>query len=268
MRPMTPLLGALLLVGALGVPGQARVRPPAIFDVEDADCSATPPAAYSSSGVTDAGQEVSVEVAVLLDGVARPRARQLMKAAAVPYADLNVGLVPVSYRPVRIKPDTPASGDARASVDVSRAISQVKSILGGRRPAGVDVVHVLTDKDVTLPNYGSTPAGAAECAGGVQWDDKAFSISEDDGVDDYSLDAPGLTNVMGGTVEVIAHEIGHLLGGLHEYKSCAEGVSPEDAANRDPSPCTLMSDVVDLASLRFGMLEGAVIRGYALEFAG
>jgi hypothetical protein len=96
---------------------------------------------------------------------------------------------------------------------------------------------------------------------------KAFSISEDDGVDEYSLDAPGLTKVMDGTVEVIAQEIGHLLGGLHEYKSCAEGLSPEEAKNRDPSPCTLMSDVVDLASLRFGMVEGAVIRGYALEFA-
>ena len=268
MRPVTALRCAFLLLGAAGEPGQAGTRPPAIFDVEDADCSATPPAAYSSSGVTDSGQDVSVEVAVLLDGIAKPRARRLMEAAAAPYAELNVSLVPVLYRPVRIEPDAPASGGSRATIDAGRAIARAKSILGGGRPAGVDVVHVLTDKDVTLPNYGSTPAGAAECAGGVQWDDKAFSISEDDGVDDYSLDAPGLTNVMGGTVEVIAHEIGHLLGGLHEYKSCAEGVSPEDATNRDPSPCTLMSDVVDLASLRFGVVEGAVIRGYALEFAG
>lgn len=65
----------------------------------------------------------------------------------------------------------------------------------------------------------------------------------------------------------LARELGHLLGGLHQYNSCAEGVDAADATNGDPSPCTVMSDVVDLASLRFGTLESTVIRGYALSFA-
>jgi hypothetical protein len=30
-----------------------------------------------------------------------------MEAAAAPYAEVNVSLVPASYRPVRIKPDSP-----------------------------------------------------------------------------------------------------------------------------------------------------------------
>lgn len=238
----------------------------AIFDVEDADCSATPPAAYSPSAI-DGGQEVSVEVGVFLDGISKRRARELMAKAAAPYAELDVSLVPAFYKPIRIAPDSTASGESRATVDAGTAMNQVKSILGGKRPAGVDVVHVVTAKDVTLPAYGSAPVGVAECAGGVQWDDKAFSISEDQGVDTYSIDAPGVTNVMDSPAEAIAHEIGHLLGGLHEYKSCAEGASPGDATNADPSPCTIMSDVVDLASLRFGTVEGAVVRGYALEFA-
>ena len=48
--------------------------------------------------------------------------------------------------------------------------------------------------------------------------------------------------------------------------NCQQGVSAEDATGRDPSPCTVMIDIVDLASLRFSVLEAAVIRGYALEF--
>lgn len=260
------LLAAALVVGMTASYGQAGGRKnAAIFDVE-VDCSATPPAAYSAS-LVDGGRAVSVDVGVFLDGISKRRARELMTKAAGPYAEVNVGLVTAFYEPTRIEADVPASGEARAQVDAGEAMSQVKAALGGKRPAGVDIVHVLTDKDLTLPAYGSTPVGVAECAGGVQWDDKAFSISEDRGADAYSLDAAGVTNITEGPAETIAHEIGHLLGGLHEYKSCAEGASPDDATNRDPSPCTIMSDVVDLASLRLGTLEGAVIRGYALEFA-
>lgn len=267
MRRPLPLVVAALLLGAPAGQGHAGTRPnAAIFDVEDADCSATPPAAYSSS-LVDGGRDVSVEVGVFLDGISKRRARELMEKAADPYGELNVSLVAAFYKAVKIEPDAPASGETRATVDAGGALGQVRSALGGKRPAGVDVVHVLTDKDLTLPAYGSTPVGVAECAGGVQWDDKAFSISEDRGEDSYSLDAPGLTNVMNGSAEAIAHEIGHVLGGLHEYKSCAEGVSADDATNRDPSPCTIMSDVVDLASPHFGTVEGAVVRGYALQFA-
>lgn len=259
-------MAALLALGTTGSPGLAGGPPPeAVFDVE-VDCSATPPAAFSSHAV-DGDREVVVDVAVLLDGITRSRARNLMARAAAPYAELNVTLAAAYYKPVVIRPDTKGSGEVRPSVDAGRALSQVKSALGGKRPMGIDVVHVLTSKDLTLPNYGSTPVGVAECAGGVQWDDKSFSISEDRGIDAYSLDAPGLTNFTEGPAETIAHEIGHLLGGLHEHKSCVEGASAKDATDRDPSPCTIMSDVVDVASLRFGALEGVVVRGYALEFA-
>lgn len=235
------------------------------FDIEE-NCSATPPAAYSASGITDDGHEVSVEVAVLLDGVKKTRARQLMAKVATAYTQPNIHLAPVSYHRLRLTPDESESGE-RAKVDGGRAIEQAKRFFGGQRPVGADVVHLLTSKDLTLPTYGSAPAGVAECAGGVQYPDKAFSATEDVGVDTYSLGPPGVTNVLDASAEGIAHEIGHLLGGLHEYKSCAEGVEPQDATNRDPSPCTIMSDVVDLASLRFSVLEAAVIRGYALRFA-
>ena len=256
-----------LAVAALLVGGAAGAGPrPAIFDVE-ADCSATPPAEVSVSGVTDDGHEVTVEVGVLLDGIGKARARDLLAQAGSAYAPLNVRLEAAFYKRIRIVADQAASGERRATVDGGSALTAAKTFFGGKRPDAADVVHVFTDKDVTLPNYGSTLMGAAECAGGVQYDDKAFSITEDPGFDTYSVDAAGLTNVAGSPAEAVAHEIGHLLGGLHEHKSCAEGVSPGDATSADPSPCTVMSDVVDLASLRFGAVEAAVVRGYALRFA-
>ena len=237
----------------------------ALFDAE-ADCSAAPPAAHSVTGVTDDGRAVTVEVAVLLDGVKKARARDLLAKVAGAYAPMNVDVVPVSFHRLPLKAAA-APADGRATIDGGDAIRQARAFFGGRRPEGSDLVHLLTDKDVTLPNYGSTAAGAAECAGGVQFPDKAFSVSEDPGFDAYSIDAPGVTNVVDGPAEAVAHELGHLLGGLHQYASCAEGIGPDDAASQDPSPCTVMTDVVDVASLRFGALESAVIRGYALSFA-
>ena len=261
MRRMAlPLAIALLAVPFPGWAGRARP----VFD-RDPDCSAMPPAAASASGVTDDGHRVTVEVAVLLDGVKKSRARELMERATTAYDALQMDLVAVSYDRIRIAGDGAGSG-GREAVEGGRALAAGKAHFGGARPAGADVVHILTNKDITLPNLGSTPMGVAECAGGVQYADLAFSISED-GPDSYSVGPPGATNVADAPPEAIAHEIGHLLGGLHEHKSCVEGAAPEDATARDPSPCTVMSDVVDLASLRFGLLESSVIRGYALGFA-
>lgn len=267
MRGIVVCLSALLL--ASGAVARANVPSPGrgpIFDIE-ADCSATPPAAYSASGITDDGHEVSVEVAVVLDGVKKGRARKLLAKVASAYTQPNIDIAPVSFHRLALKADETVSGE-RAKVDGGHAIEQTKSFFGGQRPAGADVVHLLTNKDLTLPTYGSAPAGVAECAGGVQYPDKAFSVSEDQGIDSYSIGPlQGITNVLDAPAEAVAHEIGHLLGGLHEYKSCAEGAQPEDASNRDPSACTIMSDIVDVASLRFSVLESTVIRGYALRFA-
>ena len=206
-------------------------------------------------------------MAVLLDGVKKTRAQDLLEAAGSAYARLNVALVATTYKRISIVADKPATDQTRPQVDAGNALSQAKAFFGGTRPDGSDVVHVFTNKDITLPSYGRTPMGVAECAGGVQYDDKAFAISEDPGADTYSIDGAGLTAIKDAPAEAVAHEIGHLLGGLHEQKSCVEGAAPEDVQNRDPSPCSVMSDVIDLASLRFGAVEAAVIRGYALRFA-
>ena len=266
-KPTISLLVVLLLAPVASGKAGAEPRTHAgMIDLAE-DCSATPPAAYSVSGVLDDGHDVSVELIVLLDGVKKSRAQKLIAKAAIPYSEINVELKVALYRRINITPDAAGSPDSRPTVDAGTAFDAARVLLGGGRPDGIDVVHILTRKDITLPNYGGAPTGAAECAGGVQWDDKAFAISEDSGKDVYSLDAPGITQVADSDAKTVAHEVGHLLGAIHQDANCQQGVSAEDATGREPSPCTVMIDVVDLASLRFSVLEAAVIRGYALEFA-
>jgi hypothetical protein len=254
---------AVYLAGSVAS-ARGAVRP-RVFDVET-DCTEAVPEAYSVASVTDDGRVVALDVALVLDGVRAKRARDLVRRAATAYASLNVELRIGDIRRISIKADVPPSGSARAKVDGGRLIDQTKRAFGGRRPDGMDVVHVLTTKDLTLDAYGSAPIGVAECVGGVRYPDKAFSASED-GPDSYSLDVAGATEIRDAPAEAIAHELGHLLGAQHHYKSCAEGADASDVTGRDPSPCTVMSDIVDVASLRFGALEAAVVRGHALDFA-
>lgn len=56
--------------------------------------------------------------------------------------------------------------------------------------------------------------------------------------------------------KVIAHELGHLLGGQHHYGNCVEG----DASDSE-APCTLMTPY--LAGRQMGTLEALTMRGWA-----
>jgi hypothetical protein len=60
--------------------------------------------------------------------------------------------------------------------------------------------------------------------------------------------------------------MGHLMGAHHHYANCVEGNLSSDGPN-DLSPCTLMFNSVNYASLSFGTLEGAVVRGHAVSYA-
>ena len=66
---------------------------------------------------------------------------------------------------------------------------------------------------------------------------------------------------------MLGHEIGHLLGAHHEYGNCVQGIGVEDVTNREPAACTLMMSFVDFQSLRFGAIDGSVIRGHAESYA-
>lgn len=232
--------------------GIARATSQVAIDPEDPNaCLEAVPAGIGLPGITDAGQTVSLDVAVLLDGVSVNDANLLMNKAAESYAPLNVDLNVSSY--------TTVSFTGTEGADI---IQQAKDHFGGVRPAGSDLVYVLTSKDIT--SDGDTGlAGLADCIGGVRFAHHAFAVGEASGIDESAF-GPFFINV-DAHAEVAAHELGHLMGAHHHYANCVEGVLSGDAT--DLSPCTLMFNFVDLQSLNFSVVEGATVRGHAVNYA-
>lgn len=232
--------------------GIARATSAATVEPEDPNvCLEAVPAAVGLLGITDAGQTVSLDVAVLLDGVSVGDADQLMARAAESYAPLKVDLNVVSYASVSF------TGTEGAGI-----IQQAKDHFGGTRPAGSDLVYVLTAKDITTD--GDTGlAGLADCIGGVRFAHHAFAVGEAQGITPAPV-GPFFINV-DAHPEVAAHELGHLMGAHHHYANCVEGFLSGDST--DLSPCSLMFNFVDLQSLNFSLLEGATVRGHAVQYA-
>lgn len=232
--------------------GIARSTSAVAVEPEDPNvCLEAVPAGLGLPGITDIGQTVSLDVAVLLDGVPVGEGDQIMAKAAESYAPLKVDLNVVSYQNVSF------TGTEGADI-----IQQAKNLFGGNRPAGADLVYVLTSKDIT--SDGDTGlAGLADCIGGVRFAHHAFAVGEAAGIDPAPA-GPFFLNV-DAHPEVAAHELGHLMGAHHHYANCVEGNLSGDPT--DLSPCTLMFNFVDLQSLNFSVLEGAVVRGHAVKYA-
>ena len=123
-------------------------------------------------------------------------------------------------------------------------------------------MYVLTAKDITTD--GDTGlAGLADCIGGVRFAHHAFAVGEAQGITPAPV-GPFFINV-DAHPEVAAHELGHLMGAHHHYANCVEGFLSGDST--DLSPCSLMFNFVDLQSLNFSLLEGATVRGHAVQYA-
>lgn len=75
----------------------------------------------------------------------------------------------------------------------------------------------------------------------------------------------GVPNQLG-CVLALNPTIGHLMGVHHHYANCVEGNLASDGTG-DLSPCTLMFNFVEIQSVNFGILEGLVARGHAVQFA-
>jgi hypothetical protein len=230
---------------------------------EPHDCTEIVPESVSVAGVTDGGKKVSLDVYMLLDfkGSAQfdeqvARAKKLLRKA------------PSSYQPLDIKLNFKRWGvlerRGKRTTDSQKMINLSKKQFGGKRPSGFDVVYTLTDVDMTADGLGSAVAGQADCIGGVRYDKHAFAVGEVSAFED--LRAGPLTFYHAATSKIAAHEIGHLMGAHHHYQDCVEGISTE-LEEGEPSPCTLMTNFVDFQSLNFSVLEGAVVRGHALDFA-
>ena len=234
-----------------------RTREPAI-DATVQDCNEFVPAA---AGV-DIGQPIELSVMMLLDGVDQSVAQQLMARAALSYAQRNIQLVVRRTRTVSF-----------TSTTSEGLIEEAKAFVGGSRPPGIDIVGTLTTKEMQALAAGFTVVGQADCIGGIRFADRSFFVATDiRSIENPQTGNSGTLNQLGfnpnvaAAAEVLAHEIGHLMGAHHHYANCVEGNLSSDGPN-DLSPCTLMFNSVNFASLSFGTLEGTVVRGHAVAFA-
>jgi predicted Zn-dependent protease len=243
--PAIATTGEIVATFEIGAP---RVFPKRRFDTEQ-DCATQAPNPISLAGVTDDGGTVSLDVVVLLDGVPVDAAKKVFATVAKSYAPLAIKLRVVRYRTVKFVTD-----------DAAYLNSQAKALYGGEVPKGTDVVYTLTTKDIQALNQKAV-AGLADCIGGVRYPNRAFAVGEIIPV----LNADPLVFYSEGTARATAHEIGHLMGAQHEQANCIQGIP--DFALDDPTPCTLMSNFADFVSRDFGVLEAAVVRGHAVNYA-
>jgi hypothetical protein len=231
-------------------------------DADGADCLEAVPSDAGVPGVTDAGQSIELSVMLLLDGTDATVAGQLMARAAESYAPLGINLV--------LKKTRAVSYTSSVSEDL---IAAAKATVGGVPPRGIDLVGVFTTKEMQAIAGGATVVGQADCIGGVRFDEHSFFVVSDiRSIEDPQTGTTGTLNALGlnpnvdATAEVMAHEMGHLMGAHHHYANCVEG-NLSSAGPNDLSPCTLMFNAVNFASLNFGVLSGAVVRGHAVGYA-
>lgn len=262
-------LAALLASGALLALGSTTAVPaaeeePSPTDTEK-DCDELVPhtAAPLFTERPDDGKVVDLPVAVLTDGVPLDRTQRVIAAAAKTYEPLGIRLWAASITAFTLPAGSKASS-GRPTTDAQAAIDRAKAHFGGARPAGADLVYVITTKDLVLEGLGENVAGLADCIGGVEHPKHAFAVGELR--DDARFNIGPLVFMAKSGVKILAHELGHLMGAHHHFANCVEAIGPEDVSG-DTAPCTLMSNFVDMQGLRFSALEAAVIRGHATDFA-
>lgn len=228
------------------------------FDDEAEECLEAVPAAASVSGVTDHGREVFLDVHLVLDEVPRERAAQVMEQAQHAYSPLGITLRTtyqmVSFPPQKMARDFELSEPVPAS-ERKYLFDRTKEAVGGERLPHSDLVYLLTN-DAILG-----AAGIADCIGGVRYPPRAFAIGEEQ----EDLDSEPICCTLA-TAKIAAHELAHLLGAHHHYANCAEG-AVEKPNDTHLGTCTMMFNDVGLVNLRFSVVEGAVVRGHAVEFA-
>lgn len=238
---------ALMVVLAAQVAGAQRGTPLTRIDRAE-NCNELTP---ESVQIT-ASSNVNLEVLVLLDEVSRASAEPIFNVAAEAFEPLRITLV-VTFKKATFDP---AMKRAEELVEAARTSS------GGSRPAGIDIVYVLTAKDVSIAT--GNAVGYADCIGGIRYPNRAFAVGE---AIVKTANTAGLNFYVDGPAKVAAHEIGHLLGARHEHANCAQGIGTDDINRREATVCTLMTPYLDFQSNDFGTLESAIARSYAERYA-
>lgn len=257
------LVSLLTFAAAAGAAPVGYESPSKIDDVAE-DCLEAVPEQVSVTGVTDTGQEVVLEVHVLLDRVSEARGADVMTRMAKAYAPLNISIRP-TFQTIEIEHQRiegtglNGTGPEKLTSDAGFLMERAKEAVGDVRPPASDVVYLLTSAEIA----GST-AGMADCIGGVRYPSRAFAIGEEEPDADPSSTLNFCCTWT--TAKIAGHEVAHLLGAHHHYANCAEG-APAAVEDRHLFTCTLMFNDVGGINLRFSTLEAATVRGHALEYA-
>jgi hypothetical protein len=245
------LAAALVLAALLSAPGTASGYSAWAIDNEEADCTQIPPEEVPPAAVaTD--KKLPVEVRVLTEAADLAMTKGYMQVAKDAYSRIGITLR-VRYQTVV----PPAEWVAGRTVigggpDQPTIFDFMRSIYGGERPEGVDLVYFMTrDWD----------GGFAACIGGVRFADLAFAFGSIDYATEDLVPSPTVNEGV-----IAAHEIGHLLGAQHHYANCAEAL-PSGALRGDTNPCTTMWPAAANASSTFGLLERSFIRSYTAQYA-
>jgi hypothetical protein len=203
------------------------------------------PALPGTPFVADDGRNVFLDVFVVLDGVTASDAAAAVAKVARPYAPIGITVRGIGYVPMSF-----------TSNEAGDIIKQARHALGGRRPAGSDLVLVITTRDITSLGIEAV-AGQADCIGGVSDPTRAFMVAEAAG--------QGAELVPDFAAKTTAHEMGHLMGGQHHFANCVEALSVDNLFAF--TPCTLMFNEVSLLSMQFSTINGDIVRGAALKYA-
>lgn len=222
------------------------------FIDEEEECLEPSPAAYSVPGED---KELVLEVLILLDGPTLEEAREVLDRAADSYSPLGIKLRP-KYEVVDFEPER-ATADTESS-HYRRLVQDAKDHTVGERPPDVDLVYVMTTKDI------EGAAGFADCIGGVRYPNRAYSVGEFYEKEVLSF---GANFYVDRNAETLSHELGHLMGAHHHYANCGQGAGADDVENREPAPCTLMFNFLDFTSINFSVINSAVVTGHTEAFA-
>lgn len=198
----------------------------------------------------DDGHEVVIDVLVLLDEVDEERARAIFERATTAYAPLNISLRTTFHEVSFI------------STNALEFLLLAAEYVGGAPPRGFDIVHTLTSDSMGIAE------GRVFCVGGGAGGETAFSVSRTHPQEDVSVTPLGIRTYVDSSAVFVAHEIGHLYGGDHNYANCVEG-KVEDLANSERTlhPCTTMWFESTPPSLKFSTINGKIIRQMALRYA-
>lgn len=266
------LIGIALVLSTVVAPTSRAATPVAPPIDEEIDCLEPAPRHVDLGATPLDGKRGIVDVLVLLDGVSEADGRTAVKDAVSAYRPIGIDLR-ARFAPVSVPADGTTEGfDGKQwpTASTTRAMTAAKRAVGERVPAGVEVVYLLTGKELYLGGDEPDPdersygvAGMADCIGGIAFPHRAFAIGERLSVDSSPGGVAFAQHLPG---KILAHELGHLLGAHHHYANCAENV-PAAALARSLDVCTMMFNDVSIIGLRFSAPNRAVVRGHAITYA-